>query len=88
MRTEKATQEAIKKARRKEEAIQMQAAKQLQDEVKSTNQKQSSKGKKNIQIDIAGGSDSGAVCEQEAIPSISRAGRVRKQPQHLQGYIL
>jgi hypothetical protein len=88
VRAEKAAQEAVKKAQREEEPIQMQAAKQLQNEVKSTNQKQPSKGKKKVQFDIAEGSDSGAVCEQEAVPSISRAGRVRKQPQRLQGYIL
>ena len=87
-RAEKAAQEAVKRAQREEDAIQMQAPKQLQDEVKSTNQKQPGKGKKKIQFNIAEKSNSGSVCEQEAVPSISRAGRVRKQSQRLQDYIL
>jgi hypothetical protein len=37
VRAEKAAQETIRKAQREEEAIQKQAAKQLQDKVKSTN---------------------------------------------------
>ncbi len=88
VRAEKAAQEAIRKAQREEEAIQRQAAKQLQDRVKSTSQRQLGKSKKKVQFNIAEGSDSNAVCAQEEVPSVSRAGRVRKQPQHLQGYIL
>ena len=88
VRVEKAAQEAIKKAQREERSIQKQAARQLQDEVKSTNQKQLGKGKKKVQFDIAEGSDSNTVCEQESVPSVSRAGRERKQPQQLQVYIL
>src|SRR5436853_5053210 len=76
-RVERDAQEAVKKAQRKEEAIQMQAAKQLQDEVKSTNQKQPSKGKKKVQFDIVEGSDSGAVCEQEAVSMIMHRDRYR-----------
>ena len=88
IQAEKAAQEAIRKAQREEEAIQKQAAKQLQDRVKSTNQKQLGKNKKKVQFDIAEGSDSNAVCTQEEVPSVSRSGRVRRQPKHLQGYKL
>jgi hypothetical protein len=88
IQAEKAAQKAIRKAQREEEAIQKQAAKQLQDRVKSTNQKQLGKSKKKVQFDIAEGSDSNAVCAQEEVPSVSRSGRVRRQPQHLEGYVL
>jgi flagellar biosynthesis GTPase FlhF len=87
-RVEKAVQEAIKKAQREEKAIQKQTVKQLQDRMKSTSQRQLGKSKKKVQLDIAEGSDSNAVCAQEEVPSVSRVGRVRRQPQHLQGYIL
>jgi hypothetical protein len=86
VRAEKAAPETIKKAQRKEETIQKQAAKQLQDRVKSTNQKQLGKRKK-VSFDIAEGSIQCGVREEEG-PSVSRARRVRKQRQHLQGYML
>lgn len=53
---------ADKKTQRKGEIIQKEAAKQPQDEMKSINQKQLGKSKKEIQFNIAKGSNSDAVC--------------------------
>jgi hypothetical protein len=63
-------------------------AKQLQNEAKLTSQKRRGKDKKATQLNITDISSSDVVGKDEAAPSVSRSGRVRKQPQHLQGFLL
>jgi sRNA-binding protein len=87
-RAEKAAKVAQKKAQKEEEDIQKQAIKQLQNGMKSIKQKQRNKGKKAAQLDSAVEPNSGVGCDDEVVLGISRSGRMRKQPQHLQDYIL
>jgi hypothetical protein len=88
IRAEKAAQVAIQKAQREEQATQKQVAKQLQDEAKSIKAKQLNERRRAAQLESIAESSSGGVCDRGVVLGVSRSGRLRKQPQHLQGYAL
>ena len=87
-RVKKAAEKAAKIALRKAHKEEKRQAKQIQNETKSIKQKQPDKGKKAAQLDSAIEINSGVGCDDEVVLGISRSGRMRKQPQYLQDYIL
>ena len=88
IRAEKAAQVAVQKAQREELATQKRVAKQLQDEAKSIKTKQINERRRAAQLESIAESSSGGVCDRGVVLGVSRSGRLRKQPQHLQGYAL
>jgi hypothetical protein len=88
IRAEKAAQVAVQKAQREELATQKRVAKQLQDEAKSIKTKQINERRRAAQLESIAESSSEGVCDRGVVLGVSRSGRLRKQPQHLQGYAL
>jgi hypothetical protein len=87
VRAEKAAQVAAQKAQKEELANQKRIAKQLQNEAKSIKSKQLHKcGAAQLEPVVKSGS--GEVCDRGVVLGVSRSGRLRKQPQHLQDYAL